>query len=84
MDSKLGEEGLEERKEKAGRERRPVEKYQIEWVWTPKEVASAGYEREDAVELVQKRWRSIRVDVPSFADGLWICLRLIRKIAKPQ
>ena len=26
----------------------------MEWVWTPKEAASAGYEREDAVELTQK------------------------------
>ena len=30
------------------------EKHQIEWVWSPKEVASAGYEGEDAIELAQK------------------------------
>ena len=34
-------------KEVAGR-------HQIEWVWTPKEVASAGYEGEDAVELARR------------------------------
>ena len=31
-----------------------MEKHQIEWVWTPKEVASAGYEREDAIESAQR------------------------------
>ena len=30
------------------------EKHQIKWVWTPKEAASAGHEREDAVELAQR------------------------------
>ena len=30
------------------------EKHQIEWVWTPKETASAGHEREDAIELARK------------------------------
>ena len=30
------------------------EKHQIKWVWTPKEAASAGYEREDAIELAQR------------------------------
>ena len=28
-------------------------RHQIEWVWTPKETAGAGYEREDAVLLAQ-------------------------------
>ena len=29
-------------------------KHQIEWVWTPKEAAGAGYEREDAVALARE------------------------------
>lgn len=29
-------------------------KHRIKWVWTPKQAASAGYEREDAVDLAQK------------------------------
>ena len=29
-------------------------RHQTEWVWTPKEAASAGHEREDAIELAQK------------------------------
>ena len=31
-----------------------TERHQIEWVWTPKETASAGHEREDAIELARK------------------------------
>ena len=46
--------------ETAGGERRPVEKvkevsgkHRMEWTWTPKEAAGAGYGREDAVLLAQ-------------------------------
>ena len=31
-----------------------TEKHRIERVWTPKEVASAGYEKEDAIESAQR------------------------------
>ena len=28
-------------------------KHRIEWVWTPRKAASAGYEREDAIAVAQ-------------------------------